>query len=262
MKGVFIMTINERFKHVRKHFRLTQTDFAKTIGISQGNVSDIENGKFIPSTDAVVSVVKHFNVSFEWLLTESGPGPGESTPNRIPVFSHIIAGVEILDNNIAESFIQPPEGVQADFACRVIDDSMKYIGISNGDILFFRRTETAETGQIIAVHQMNVTDKIKLQFFIKKNGQACLRSANPNYEDILLTPHHRIDGVLVAILKNQIPSLTDYENFLYHKNEAANTWSEITTLAITNGIPAKFVKQLIEMQITLSQNLPKYNEKE
>ena len=256
------MTINERFKHVRKHFKLTQTDFAKAIGISQGNVSDIENGKFIPSTDSVVSVVRHFNVSFEWLLTESGPGPGESTLNRIPVFSYINPGVEILTNDIAESFIQPPEGLQADFACQVTDDSMKYAGIAKGDMAFFRHTATTEAGQIIAVHQMNVADKITLQFFLNKNSQACLRSANPHYEDIPLAPHHHIDGLLVAVLKKQIPSLNDYENFLHYKNTTDNTWAKIIALAITNGIPARFVKQLIEMQITMSQKLPKHTEKE
>ena len=255
-------SFTERLDYLLKKFGATHSEILKKTGVSSGNLSSYKSGRVKPSFDAIIALSNFFNVSTDWLLKGTGPGPDSPVSGSIPVYGDIASGVEILTKDIASSFIQLPDGVPADFACQVTDDNLKYAGIANGDIAFFRRTETAETGQVVAVHQINIAGNISLQFFSKKNGQACLRSANPNYEDIPLTPHHHTDGVLIALLKKQIPSLDDYENFLLYKNDTDNAWSEITTLALTNGIPAKFVKQLIEMQITMSQSIPKRNEKE
>ncbi|EGO63044.1 hypothetical protein [Acetonema longum] len=87
---------------------------------------------------------------------------------------------------------------------------------------------------------------------MRKNGQAGLRSANPVFRDILLTPQHHIDGVVVALLKKQVPALADYERLLDHKHLLDAIWSEIAALAGKNGIPAEFVKRLIEVQVAMA----------
>ena len=65
--GVFMSTIGERIKEVRKQQKLNQTKFASELGISQNHVSNIENGNENPSTTLVKLISIKFNVSEEWI---------------------------------------------------------------------------------------------------------------------------------------------------------------------------------------------------
>lgn len=61
--------IGFRIKCIRKENNLNQSQFAKIIGISQGNLSEIEMGNSNPSAETLVSIRTHFNVNLNWLLT-------------------------------------------------------------------------------------------------------------------------------------------------------------------------------------------------
>jgi DNA-binding XRE family transcriptional regulator len=50
--------IGENIRKLRKMAGLTQIEFAKQIGISQGTLSDIEQGNSNPSVDTVLSIHK------------------------------------------------------------------------------------------------------------------------------------------------------------------------------------------------------------
>lgn len=63
--------IGYRIKCIRKENNLNQTQFAKTIGISQGNLSEIEMGNINPSAETLVSLRQQYNVNLNWLLTGS-----------------------------------------------------------------------------------------------------------------------------------------------------------------------------------------------
>jgi len=58
----------DRLKWLRKQHNLTQKEFAKLIGTSQGNVGDWERGRSLPGALAISRIVKQFNVSADWLL--------------------------------------------------------------------------------------------------------------------------------------------------------------------------------------------------
>ena len=253
------MSFIDRLQSLLDKNNLTHKEIEEKTGVK--NISHYKSGRVKPSFDAIVSLSDFFEVSTDWLLKGVGPGPDRVVTERIPIFGCIHAGVETLNGDLAESFIELPEGVKADFACRVTGDNMCYVGIYDGDLAFFQRTETAQDGQIIAVRKPDTDDAINLSFFLKKNDQAYLRSANPDYADTPLTPHHHIHGVLVALLRKQLPSPADYESFLRHKSSINGTWSEIATLANTNGIPATFVRQFIELQIGMTQSRPECSKK-
>jgi transcriptional regulator with XRE-family HTH domain len=60
--------IGYRIKCIRKENNLNQSQFAKSIGISQGNLSEIEMGNSNPSTETLISIRNHYNVNINWLL--------------------------------------------------------------------------------------------------------------------------------------------------------------------------------------------------
>jgi len=47
---------------------LLQEDFAKYLGISQGQLSKIERGKLGPTAEILIRLVKRFGKSADWIL--------------------------------------------------------------------------------------------------------------------------------------------------------------------------------------------------
>lgn len=67
------MTLGQRLKHLRKKEKISQREFAKHAGISQGNLSDMENDKYLPSITTVISIIEYYGFSAEWILFGIGP---------------------------------------------------------------------------------------------------------------------------------------------------------------------------------------------
>ncbi len=61
-------TLADRIKLIRKQQRMTQVNFAQSLGISQANLSEIESGKSKPSIDVLMVMVKLFKIDLHWLL--------------------------------------------------------------------------------------------------------------------------------------------------------------------------------------------------
>lgn len=64
--------MNERFKKVRKTLGLTQSEFGKSLGISNTAISKIEKGENNVSESNIISICREFGVNEEWLRTGAG----------------------------------------------------------------------------------------------------------------------------------------------------------------------------------------------
>jgi len=66
------MTVNERVKHLRAFLKMSQTDFAKAIFLSNGYMADIENDKR-KANDRIIHLISlTFGVSEAWLKDGTG----------------------------------------------------------------------------------------------------------------------------------------------------------------------------------------------
>ena len=64
--------MNSRIKEVRISLNLTQTEFARELGIAPSSVSDIERG-YCPLTNrTIISICSIFNVNEQWLRSGQG----------------------------------------------------------------------------------------------------------------------------------------------------------------------------------------------
>ena len=61
--------IGHRIKERRKELKLTQVQIKELCGISNGNLSDFENGNKTPSANSLVALSKALQVSTDWILT-------------------------------------------------------------------------------------------------------------------------------------------------------------------------------------------------
>lgn len=64
--------MNERLKEVRKTLGLTQSEFGKSLGISNTAISKIEKGENNVSESNIISICREFGVNEEWLRTGVG----------------------------------------------------------------------------------------------------------------------------------------------------------------------------------------------
>lgn len=79
--------IGQRIKDRRIELQLTQSYIQKNTSISSGNLSCIENGKYLPSATALIELSQILDCSIDWILT------GNSK------ISNITDPLDILDSN-------------------------------------------------------------------------------------------------------------------------------------------------------------------
>lgn len=64
----FDFFLSEKIKQLRENFDITQSELAKTLGLTRSAINAWEMGLFVPSTQYVVELAKFFQVSTDFLL--------------------------------------------------------------------------------------------------------------------------------------------------------------------------------------------------
>ncbi|GAV21572.1 LexA family protein [Carboxydothermus pertinax] len=247
------MNFGQRLRQLRTERDLTQAELARLLSIGESTISFYESNKRQPDFDTLIKLSNFFNVTIDFLLGRTNENNKPISTKAIPLLGVIRAGIPILaeENWIEE--IALPAGIKADFALQVEGDSMIYAGIFPGDIAFFKQSETALNGQVVAAGVVEETWKANLKFYVKTNGKAFLRSANPKYKDIEVTSQHKIIGTMTGLVRHNPPSMTEYISLIISKDEFENSWIETIETALSLGMSPLHVKQLLEIQATLSK---------
>ena len=79
-------SLGERIRQLRVQHKLTQQEFAHSLGISQSFLSDMERGTKIPGGDTLLSLKRSYHVSTDWILSgevemyAEGENPGDRPP--------------------------------------------------------------------------------------------------------------------------------------------------------------------------------------
>jgi repressor LexA len=109
--------------------------------------------------------------------------------------------IEALQNEIGR--VQTPEdllGAGDHFALEVKGDSMIGAGILDGDVVLIKKTEVADSGDIVVALIDN--EEATLKRLRKRGNSIALEAANPNYETRIFGPDRvRIQGKLVAMIR-------------------------------------------------------------
>ena len=124
--------------------------------------------------------------------------------NEIPVLGKIAAGtpVEAIQNEVSR--VPLPKNLEKNgeyFGLRVQGDSMIDAGISEGDTVIVKKTDTAENGKIVVAL---IDDHEAMLKRIRRKGKTiALESANKNYETKIFGPDRvKVQGVLVSLYRN------------------------------------------------------------
>ncbi len=124
-------------------------------------------------------------------------------PIAVPVMGRIAAGTPIEAIQQRSHVINmPPDLLSAGehFALEVRGDSMIEAGILDGDIALIRKSEAADTGDIVVA--LIDDEEATLKRFRRRGASIALEPANPSYEVRILPPNRvRIQGKLVGLFR-------------------------------------------------------------
>ncbi|MEN8108589.1 MAG: transcriptional repressor LexA [Pseudomonadota bacterium] len=125
----------------------------------------------------------------------------------LPVVGRVAAGEPILAEQNIEDHEQIEAGLfqpRADYLLRVRGNSMKDIGILDGDLLAVHSTPHAESGQVVVAR---IDDDVTVKRFRQRGSIVRLLPENPDYEPIRIDLKEQsfvIEGLAVGILRKEI----------------------------------------------------------
>jgi repressor LexA len=124
-------------------------------------------------------------------------------PVAVPVMGRIAAGtpIEAIQTR-SHTINMPPEMLSTGdhFALEIRGDSMVDAGILDGDIALIRRTEAADTGDIVVA--LIDDEEATLKRFRRRGASIALEPANSAHEVRILPPNRvKIQGKLVGLFR-------------------------------------------------------------
>ncbi len=196
------MKLHERIKKCRLENNMTLLELANALGVREATAQRYESGEIKNlKHETVLEMSRIFNCSPAYLMGWEDDAPAKKE-GGIPLLGKIAAGQPILAEEECE-FFSPLDDTRADFCLRVRGDSMIGAGIKDGDIVFIRKQETVDDGEIAAVL---VDDEATLKRVYVSDDAVTLIAENPKYKPMVYTKKQckniRILGKAVACHTN------------------------------------------------------------
>jgi repressor LexA len=124
-------------------------------------------------------------------------------PVAVPMMGRIAAGTPIEAIQTRSNTINVPPDLLSSgehFALEIRGDSMIEAGIFDGDTVLIRKTENADTGDIVVA--LIDDEEATLKRFRRRGASIALEPANSTYEVRILPPNRvRIQGKLVGLMR-------------------------------------------------------------
>ena len=136
------------------------------------------------------------------LLDQAEP---EQAQTGLPVIGQVAAGNPILAQEHIEDYCRVDNNTFhpcADYLLRVKGDSMREVGIYDGDLLAVHRASTASNGQIVVAR---IEDEVTVKRLQVKGHMAYLHPENSNFNVIKVNMKKQpldIEGIAVGVLRH------------------------------------------------------------
>jgi repressor LexA len=173
----------------------TRADIARELGFKSANAAE-EHLRALARKGAIEMIA---GASRGIRLTES---------SGLPIIGRVAAGSPVLATEHIEDYCELPPGFfspNADYLLRVTGDSMKDVGILDGDLLAVQNTQTARDGQIVVAR---IEDEVTVKR-LKRSGQHSVKllPENSDYKPIVVDlrqTEFAIEGVSVGVIRQSL----------------------------------------------------------
>ncbi|EOV0145934.1 transcriptional repressor LexA [Vibrio vulnificus] len=177
----------------------TRAEIARELGFRSANAAE-EHLKAL-ARKQVIEIVPGASRGIRILLEEEAANdePG------LPLIGRVAAGEPILAQEHVEMHYQVDPSMfrpQADFLLRVHGESMKDIGIMDGDLLAVHKTQDVRNGQVVVAR---VEDDVTVKRLERKGLTVLLHAENEEFAPIevdLTSQQLTIEGIAVGIIRN------------------------------------------------------------
>ena len=192
------MEMGKKIHELRMQKGMTLEELGNIVGVGKSTVRKWENGIIANmKRDKILKVSVALGVSPAYLM-----GWQESTDEeiislnnvhpielkRFPILGEIACGVPKYTNEDRESYVMAGTKINADFCLRASGDSMVGARIFDGDIVFIRKQDMVENGEIAAVVVNNDSEAtLKRLYYYPDKGLLILKPENPAYEDLIFS---------------------------------------------------------------------------
>ena len=213
---ILMLELYKNIKRRRQQLKMTQTDLALKMGyadksmiakIEKGNV-DLPQSKILAFANALETTPGELmGWDYETEATETVDNIYKLDKIKLPMLGKVACGDPIFADEDRESYIMVGTDIAADFCLQCQGDSMINARIHDGDIVFVKKTDIVENGEI-AVVIIDDEATLKRFFYYREQNLVILKPENPKYQDIILTGEQlnqvRVIGRAVAFQSDVI----------------------------------------------------------
>jgi repressor LexA len=176
-------------------FPPTRAEIAKELGFKSPNAAE-----------------EHLNALARKGAIEMTPGASRGIrlaedQSGIPLIGRVAAGEPILAQEHVERYVELPREFfkpSADFLLEVHGESMKEIGIMDGDLIAVHKTNQASNGQIVVAR---VGEEVTVKRFQKDKHIVQLLPENQDFQPIVIdlqTESLEIEGLYVGVIRRHM----------------------------------------------------------
>lgn len=211
-----MLELYKNIKRRRQQLKMTQTDLALKMGYADKSmIAKIEKGNVdLPQSKILAFANVLETTPGELMGWDYEAEPIETVDNiykldkiKLPMLGKVACGEPIFADEDRESYIIVGTDIGADFCLQCQGDSMINARIHDGDIVFVKKTDIVENGEI-AVVIIDDEATLKRFFYYREQNLVILKPENPKYQDIILTGEQlnqvRVIGRAVAFQSDVI----------------------------------------------------------
>lgn len=183
-------------KNIKKYMSLnnvSQTDICNALKFKPSTFSDWVNAKTYPRIDKIEMLANYFGIEKSDLVEDKSNDDSDYINNiykidkiKLPFLGSVACGEPIYADEDRESYIMVGTDIHADFCLKCQGDSMINARIHDGDIVFVRKQDIVNNGEI-AVVIIDDEATLKRFYYYKEQNMVILRPENNKYQDIVLT---------------------------------------------------------------------------
>lgn len=188
------MDMGQKIYNLRIQKGLTLEELGNMVGVGKSTVRKWENGMIANmKRDKILKVSEALDTTPAYLMGWEEEEKIISLNNvyqielrRFPLLGEIACGKPKYTNEDRESYVMAGTDIKADFCLRASGDSMVNARILDGDIVFIRKQDMVENGEIAAVVVNNDSEAtLKRLFYYHEKALLILKAENPAYEDLI-----------------------------------------------------------------------------
>lgn len=209
-------TIGSRIRNRREELGLSQDELGKRLGYkSRSSINKIELDQRNLTQSKIKAIAEALETTPAYIMGWDEPDQKLDKENlkffdnlfpietkKFPLIGNIACGKPILADEQFEAYIEAGANIKADFCLRAKGDSMIGARIYDGDIVFIRKQEMVDNGEIAAV-LIDDEATLKRVYYDQESNVIQLFAENPQYKTMRFAgeelDHIRILGKAVAL---------------------------------------------------------------